>query len=95
MGYSFSQDYCECILLRYYHLLYSLNVDQLIKVYLCAKHFYPQDIMDTQTYLDIDGKSRRRLQTSCFIEIASRVWKIFNVNTLWKGIHKRDSDSYR
>ena len=34
-----------------------------------------------------------RLQTSCFIEIVSRVWKIFNVNTPWKGIHKRDSDS--
>ena len=35
-----------------------------------------------------------RLRTNCFIEIVSRVWNIFNVNTPWKGINKRDSDSF-
>ena len=60
MCYSFSHNYCEFISLCYYHLLYSLDVDQLKKVYLCAKHFDPQDIIDTQTYLDIDGETKTR-----------------------------------
>ena len=59
MGYSFSHN-IEFILLCYYHLLYSLDVDQVKKVYLCAKHFDPQDIIDTQTYLDINGETKTR-----------------------------------
>lgn len=60
MGYSSSHNYCEFISLYYYHLLYSLDVDQLRKVYLCAKHFDLQDIFDTQTCLDIEGRTKTR-----------------------------------
>ena len=29
-------------------------------MYLCAKHFDPQDIVNTQTYLDVDGMYKTR-----------------------------------
>ena len=41
-----------------YDLFYSLDVDQLMQMYLCVKHFDPQDIFDTQTWLDFDGEKK-------------------------------------
>ena len=37
-----------------------IDTDQLKKVFLCAKHFDAEDIIDKQTYLDIDSITKTR-----------------------------------
>ena len=39
---------------------YFIDTDQLKKVFLCAKPFDAKDIIDKQTYLDIDGITKTR-----------------------------------
>ena len=37
-----------------------LDLHTLKKIFVCAKHFDPDDVIDTQTYLDIDGQTKTR-----------------------------------
>ena len=37
-----------------------LGTDTLKNIYLCGKHFDSEDILDTQTYLDIDSVHKTR-----------------------------------
>ena len=37
-----------------------LDLHTLKKIFVCAKHFDPDDVIDTQTYLGIDGQTKTR-----------------------------------
>ena len=49
--YIINDVHCSCNLII-------LDIDTFKFIHVCAKHFYPEEIIDTQTYIDIDGQTK-------------------------------------
>ena len=62
-----------------------IDLHTMQNIFVCAKHFDSDDIIDTQNYLDIDGQTKTRSIKATLKKGA--------VNTPWKGVRLNDRDS--
>ena len=62
-----------------------IDLHTMQNIFVCAKHFDSDDIIDTQTYLDTDGQTKTRSIKAALKNGA--------VNTPRKGVRLNDPDS--